>query len=328
MSLQSNIASLREDRASYAAELKIPSIPIPLTFVHGAEVRIALGGNELPMLLLPVSSEELRQRLPEADGLAMEFAQYKGASFSNGYFLQVSSKDEKLESAFLDLVENICNRIQKGEGSYSALVRAIEDFRHLLSRSRNPVERSRIVGLVGELFFLRQALSFNSEAVIYWTGPQKARRDFLFPKAAVEIKTSEQSTGRNAVIHSLAQLEADDAEDLFLMFYRLEEHPGKGVTIGDLVQDIRVNITKTELFDEKLQAVGFTDATSAAWNTCRWVLLEGKPYRVTEGFPRITRYSFSHEAPAGVSHVNYQVDLDVAKEYATSSELLGSRLLP
>lgn len=326
MSLQASITSLREDRANYASGLKIPSMPVPLTFVHGIEVRIAIGGNERPMLLLPVSSNELRKKLPEADGLVMEFAQYKGTSSLSGYFLQVSSTDDKLESVFLDLVENICSRIQAGEGSYYSLVSAIEDFRHLLSKSSHPVERTRVVGLVGELLFLRQALFFNSESVIYWTGPEKSRRDFLFPKAAVEIKTSEQSTGRNVVIHSLSQLQIDDADDLFMMFYRIEENPGKGVSVGDLVRDIRTKSADAGLFDEKLEAMGFSNLTEKAWNAFRWVVLERNPYRVAEGFPRVTSHSFPEGVPAGVSHVNYQLDLDLAREYAVSHDVLGARL--
>lgn len=326
MNLQSSLTSLREDRATYTSELKIPSQAVPMTFVHGTEVRIALGSNDSPMLLLPVSTEELRQKLPEADGLAMAFARYKVTSASSGYFLQVSNAEDKLESVFLDLVENICSRIQKGEGGYSAVVRAIEEFRYLLSRVRVPVDRNRIVGLIGELFFLRRAFEYNSEAISCWTGPNCARRDFLFARAAFEIKTTERSTGRNIVVHSLAQLDSDDADDLFLMFYRVEENPAKGVTVGDLVSEIRNTLTSSEQFEEKLKAVGFVPAAEDSWNIIRWVLLDEQPYRVAEGFPRIIAASFVDGAPVGVSGVNYQVDLDSAGAYAVSVQSLGDWL--
>ena len=326
MSLQSSIASLREDRASYSNELKIPSQAVPMTFVHGAEVRVALGGSDRPMLLLPVSSEDLRQKLPDTDGLAMEFAQYKGAKSPTGYFLQVSNAEDSLEGVFLDLVENICSRIRMGEGSYFALVRAIEEFRHLLSKSRAPIDRTRIIGLFGELLFLRRVLESNPSAVEYWTGPQGARRDFLFPGAAFEVKASEQSTGRRIVIHSLAQLDSDDSDNLCVVFYRLEDSPGKGLKVGELVADIRSLLASCELFEEKLNAVGFDSRTEQAWNCISWTLLEEKLYKVEEGFPRIIASSFFSGVPVGVSGVNYQVDLDVADDYSVSFELLGSWL--
>ncbi len=326
MSLQLSVKGLREDRANYNSELKVPSKPVEATFVHGTEVRIALGGTDRPMLLLPVSTSALREKLPEADGLAIEYAQYKGTSSATGYFLQVSSKDDQLESVFLDLVENVCSRVRNGEGSHTALASAIDEFRDLLSRSRQLVDRSRIVGLMGELLFLNTALDSNSKAATFWTGPGGGRRDFLFPEAAVEIKTTEQSTGRNVVIHSLAQLATDDADELFLMFYRLEENPGKGMAVSDLVQAIRAKLDSAEFFDKKLEEVGYNGSSSESWNAFRWSLLEAAPYRVADGFPRITPATFPKGPPAGVSQVTYQLDLDTAETFAIPDEVLSEKL--
>lgn len=326
MSLQRSIRSLREGRAAYTSELKVPSSPVGSTFVHGTEVRVALGGQDRPMLLLPVSSEELRKKLPEAEGLAMEYARYKGTGSATGFFLQVSSKDDQLESVFLDLVENICGRIRNGEGSHSALAEAIDEFRNLLSRSRQPIEKSRILGLMGELIFLNKALEYNSESVKFWTGPAGARRDFLFPQAAVEIKTTQQSTGRNVTIHSLAQLSADDADSLFVMFYRLEEDPGNGTSVSELVQAIKSKIDSVDAFDEKLDLIGYSASCADSWGVFRWALLEAQSYQVSDHFPRIVATSFPDGPPPGVSQVNYQLDLDLAKEYRVSTENLSERL--
>lgn len=326
MSLHLSLSSLREDRGTYTSDLKVPSIPVPMTFVNGTEVRIALASDERPMLLLPVSTEELRNKLPEAGGLSMEFTRYRGTSSSSGYFLQVCSIDSQLESVFLDLLENICSRIQKGQGSYASLVAAIDEFRHLLNKIRLPVDRNRIIGLVGELLFLRQSLACNPAAVSYWTGPQKARRDFLFPSVAIEVKTSEQSTGKNVFIHSLAQLDNDDADDLVLMYYRVEEHPGKGQTAGDLVQNIRETLATTELFDEKLEAVGFSSSTADSWNIFRWLQLEAQAFKVMDGFPRITARSFCNGPPSGISHVSYQLDLGLAQKYAIPAKTLKAKM--
>jgi hypothetical protein len=278
------------------------------------------------MLLLPVSSEELRKKLPEAEGLVMEYAQYKGTSSATGFFLQVSSRDKQLESVFLDLVENICGRIRNGEGGHSALAEAIDEFRNLLTRSRHAVEKSRILGLMGELIFLSKALDCNSESVDFWTGPTGARRDFLFPQAAVEIKTTQQSMGRNVTIHSLAQLATDDAESLFVMFYRLEEDPGKGTSVSELVQAIKLRLDSVDDFEEKLELIGYSAACADAWDAFRWTLLEAQSYQVCDGFPRVIVTSFPDGLPLGVSQVNYQLDLDQAKEYRVSTGSLSERL--
>jgi len=326
VNLKMSLDSLREYGASYTSDLKIPSKPVPKTFVHGSEVRIALGADKRPMLLLPLAAEELKLKLPQADGLEIEYVQYKGAAFPGGYFLQVSSMDNQLETVFLGLVESICSKIQEGDGSYSSLVDTIEEFRDLLDKSRLPVERSRILGLTGELLFLRQSLASNPDAVNYWVGPQNARRDFLFPGGAFEIKASEQSTGRNVVIHSLAQLDNDDADALFLVYYRLEEDPGKGVTVGDLVGEIRKHLPVKASFDERLNAVGYNPKTSEAWNSFRWSVIEVQGYSVKEGFPRLVASSVQNGMLAGISNVSYQVDLDLAAQHKVSLQFLGDML--
>lgn len=326
MSLQNSIISLKEDRAAYSSDLKVPSRPVGATFVHGTEVRIALGGNNRPMLLLPVSSEELRKKLPEAEGLVMEYVQYKGTSSATGFFLQVTSRNDQLESVFLDLVENICGRIRNGESSNAALAEAIDEFRDLLSRSRQQVDRSRILGLMGELIFLSKALDSNPEAVDFWTGPSGARRDFLFPKAAFEIKATQQSTGRNVTIHSMAQLAVDDADSLFVMFYRLEEDPGKGIYVSEIVKTIKSKIDSVDVFEKKLGLIGYSPSDSDSWDAAKWTLLEAQPYQVSDGFPRVIASSFPDGLPRGVSQINYQLDLDQAKEYRISEADLSGRL--
>lgn len=315
MSIQSSIASLREDRAAYTGDLRIPSQPIPYTFAQGAEVRIALAGNNRPMLLIPISVEEIRMELPLTEGLVMAFAQYKGASATSRYFLEVVSTDEKLESVFLDLVGNVCGRIQAGEGGRRALIRAIEEFRHLLGAAGSTVERQRIVGLFGELHFLKQALTINAKAVAYWTGPAGGRRDFLFPSVAVEVKTTESRDGRTVSIHSLGQLDKDDAEALLLAFYRIEENPATGITIGSVVEEICRMLSHQEPFQSRVENVGFTSTSAEAWNAIRFLVKEETIYQVDNGFPRIVPSSFSSALTPSISDVNYRLDLNGAEQY-------------
>lgn len=315
MSLQSSLAVLRENRAAYSGDLRIPSQPIPYTFAQGLEVRIALAGNNFPMLLIPVSTEEIHQKLPDTEGLSLAFAQYKGAGTTTRYYLEVISTEEKLESVFLDLVGNVCGRIQAGERGHRALIRAIEEFRHLLGVAGNSVERQRIVGLFGELLFLKQALSINESAVSYWVGPYGGRRDFLFPSVAVEVKTSEHREGRTVSIHSLGQLDTDDAEALFLAYYRIEEDPGSGKTVGNLVEEICGMLSLQEPFYAKLGEVGFGLANAGAWNALRFTVKEETFYHVRDDFPRLVASSLCGALTFAISEVNYRLDLNGAEPY-------------
>lgn len=328
MSLINSLNALRSDRSTHEDELTIPSRPVPLTFAHGREVRVALSANDCPILLLPASTIELRQKLPEADGLNIEFAQYKGKSSPSTYFLQITCVDPQLESVFLDLVENVCSRIQSGGESLRSILATIEEFRDLLRGSRQPIDRTKIIGLFGELLFLKKMAASNPDSVEYWMGPDNGRRDFLFPEAAIEVKTSEHSTGKLVVIHSLGQLDNDDAETLFLQYFRLEEDPTMGQTVGDLVAQISDYVHDKELFRKKLKSVGFEPSLSKFWNTVRWRVIESQPFRVTDGFPRIVSGSFLDGSPAGISHLSYQLDLIYAQPFEVSLDSVMEMLAP
>lgn len=320
MSLSASLSALRTDRVKLLDELSIPSKPIPLTFVQGMEVRLALDTENCPLLLLPVSTSELGQDLPEAHGLHFRYEQYKGRSTASTYFLQVKCALPTLESVFLDLVENICSRIQDGGNGLECVHATIEEFRDLLRPSTLPIDRIRIIGLFGELLFLKEAIQHNQKAVEHWTGPQGERRDFLFAASAVEIKTSEKSSGSSVIIHSLGQLNNDDSKDLFLWYTRLEEDPGSGASVGDLVDVIESQLVSKTLFREKLRAVGFDKSNADVWNSVHWAVLESQPFQVFDGFPRIIPGSFEAGTPPGISHVNYQLDLSHAKEFKVSAD--------
>lgn len=322
MNLLGSLNTLRANRDLNKDELSIPSQPVPLTYAHGQKVRLALGPGDKPMLLLPVSSSELSEHPPEADGLEIEFAQYKGNMSGSCYFLQVACATSNLENVFLNLVENVCARIRDGKSCLNGLQSTINEFRDLLRIARAPIDRSRIKGLFGELLFLKSVASTGVEPASFWTGPTGGRRDFLFPSTAIEIKTSEHSSNRDVIIHSLGQLDTDDAGSLFLVYYRIEEDPGSGFTVSDLVYEIAKGLGNTSQFREKLKAVGYEQGTESRWDTLKWTVIESQPFQVHDGFPRIITASFTAGVPAGVSSINYTLDLHQAKPFEVPMETL------
>lgn len=318
MRLAASLNTLRSNRQSFRDELTIPSQPVPHTFAQGTEVRLAVHTDDSPMLLLPVSTEELRQSLPSAAGIEVEFARYHGRKTSSAFFAQIKCAAPELEGVFLDLVENICERIRSGDQSLIGLAAAIEQFRDLLRAVSQPADRTRMIGLFGELLILEQSLSSAGNAVEYWTGPIGGRRDFLFPSCAIEAKTTLISTGYSVSIHSLNQLDSDDTTHLYLWFQRIEEDPGRGRSIGEVVAGIEDRVSDRSLLHERLRQVGFDHANPEPWNQVKWTLVESQPYAVLGTFPRIVPASFPAGPPAGIFHVTYQLDLAQAVDFKVS----------
>lgn len=323
MNLPATLASLRSTEASREAHqadaLQFPSQPIDGVFTDGQPARLAVHTDNCPMLLLPASSGELRMKLPACGGVDCTIVRYRVASEAFRYFIQLKCLDPALESVFMDLLENVCDRIRSGGKSSESLEAAIDDFRNLLRNRVFLVDRKKVLGLFGELVVLRETLNSHSRSVDAWVGPIGGRRDFLFPRLAIEVKASEKTDQRTVEISSLGQLTKDDVETLYLWYLRVEEDPVSGSSVSEVIQDILTKAKEKQLFESKLDKLGYSTQSREAFDAYRWRVLESQPFQIEEGFPRITKASFSGGVPIGVSAVCYASDLDTAKEFAVTA---------
>ncbi len=311
--LQATLNKLRLAKSSTTADLGFPSESIEKTFLAGAPVRLAVTKQNQPQLLLPASRTEAGIPLPSANGLDFTISRYKNTEGDIQAFIQIRCQIIELENVFLDLTANICSRIREGGSATECITAAIDEFRELLEDGKSNASQSKVIGLFGELLLLEKTLAHNSNAMNYWTGPDGGRRDFTFPKLTIEVKTTKRTQQRQATIHALDQLATDADEVLYLWFYAIEENPGTGNSITDKVSVIEAMLNNTQPFRQALKAVGYTTASRAHWDKWKWTILESQPYLVNDDFPKITNASFPNGAPAGISHVTYQVNLDNAE---------------
>lgn len=311
--LKVTLDSLRNDLVSAAEELEIPSTPIEQTYVSAAQVRMALSLEGEPLLLLPANKVELGKKLPIANGLDFSIVRYGSPTAGHTNFIQIKCLLADLENTFLDIIENICNRIREGGAATACITAAIDDFREILDDGKLEQGKEAAIGLFGELLLLEKALQINPDAVTYWTGVDKNRRDFSFPKLFIEVKTSQRTHQRQVSIHALDQLATTSEETLYLWYFSIEDNPGSGDSIPDLVGRIEKSLTNAKSFKEALKKAGYTHESSDQWGKWQWSVLESQAYTVNEQFPKIINASFPGGAPAGISHVTYQVNLDNAE---------------
>jgi hypothetical protein len=75
-----------------------------------------------------------------------------------------------------------------------------------------------------------------------------------------------------------------------------------------------------ETLEKGLKALGCFDPYDEDWNRLSFDLEGLKIYRVSEGFPRIIGTSFAGGyLPAGISNLEYQIDLNYAKSFELST---------
>lgn len=318
MNLTATLGDLRRDINSAKSEVHFPSAEIEGVFSNGQPARIAAHPDGTPSLLLPIAVTEITKKMPECDGLSIKFQKYSVEKGSTQDFVELKCQSGKLESVFIDMMENICDRIKSGSAAVKSLNDSVADFRNLLINSSHNIDRKKALGLFGELLAAYRFSSKIIAIVDYWTGPFGHRRDFCLPCAAVEIKTSEKTDSRAVDISSLGQLDCDDYEKLFLFYLKVEEDPSNGKCIGDLVDHLMGKVGDDGSLKEKLAQAGYDNHTRKAFDAFCWRVIESRIYRVEDGFPRVIGSSFDGGKPAGVIDINYSIDLDQASLFETN----------
>lgn len=190
----------------------------------------------------------------------------------------------------------------------SLALKRVTRWQEVLARRRaGALSRQAIMGLFGELMFLRdQLLSRVSAgaAVAAWQGPFGHEQDFAIGKCLLEVKTQSSTADRRIRISSEDQL--DPGLNRLILCQQgvapaLPDDPS-GRTLNELVTEIRNTVEAADLdavdrLDLALLAMGWE--VRAEYDQDRWVLADRFFYEVTDGFPRIA----CHDLGSGVHDV-------------------------
>lgn len=197
----------------------------------------------------------------------------------------------------------------------------LEDWRELFARDRGEtLGRGGLAGLFGELWHLNKLCGRSPSALESWSGPLGARHDFRSAGCALEVKTTLRRHGRIVEIHGHRQLEPPADGDLYLAFVQLEEAE-VGVSVPDLVQEIRKTGLDRAEFLKRLSEAGYDSSDEAAYREYEFHMNETLLYHVGDDFPRIVPESFSRgEIPPGVLSISYTIDLTGPEPQPMSGE--------
>lgn len=299
--------------------IEVPSIDSGIATGFGT-ARYAIGAQGQPRLLVPVGTRSLTNRLVSTPKLMASTSNFK-VSGKGTLFIDIMCLDRTLDLVFAELAEEILRRIKEGHAPLQAVIESIEDFRELLKeKSRDEVPDSKIQGLVGELEAMRRLASYNTAVAETWTGPHELRHDFRRNVHALEVKTSGRTDATRVSIHGIDQLLPPAGGTLHLAHVRLERVENGPLSVGAIFDDLIKLGADQGLLKKGLEALECTDPHSAEWNRLTFTLEGLTLYSITDGFPRIVGSSFeSGSIPAGVSALEYQVDLSHAKPFELST---------
>lgn len=310
--------------------LEIPTLPAGAETEHGP-VRLALGPEGEPRLLLPLGPRSRRPELPAAPALKITDTRYRLAG-KTLRFLDISCVVRELEPVFSDLADAILGRVREGMDGAIAAASALKEFRALLIGTRaQEIPDHIICGLVGELVALERFACIHLGAAALWRGPHGERHDFRGGRDGLEVKTSMRASRDVVRISDLDQLAEPEGGSLHLLHLGLEPVAGGAISVGRCYTDLIALGCDAETLAAGLAAMGCDDPLSVDWNRLAFILEREALYDVRPGFPRLVPGDLrGGAAPLGVSEIEYDVDLAAAAEFLAPSDaffMLAERMI-
>ena len=294
--------------------LEIPTIPTEVSTV-GWPVRLALGANGEPRLLLPVARGDASASIDGGAALSVSVSSfsYRGQHL---HFLDLTCLQTELEAVFEELVDEILKRIDHGNSCTEAAQSTIRDFRALLSRATTDVGKGRVAGLIAELLVLNRLLDLSRAAWNTWSGPMGDRYDFRVGGTSLEVKASLRAGASSVIINGLEQLEVPSGGTLHLLRIVLEPVSGGMLSVSTLARSALLKADEPSRLEALLAATGCRDAAAEEWNRHSFRRESERLYEIRGGFPRMTRTMLREAAvPGGVHDVTYKIDLSLAEKF-------------
>ena len=236
-------------------------------------------------------------------------------------FLRFSLDNPALLEYFCTFCEDLIistQIISDDETAYQTLRLRYFSWKQLFKPNHGNLTEKEIMGLIGELFFLRDEMIPSKGldvALDSWTGPEKTHKDFSFENEWYEVKAI--NFGKESVhISSIEQL--DGTKEGLLIVYSLERMSPSfnGIRLNTLVNELVSAMTSVyhkDLFLAKLGLYGFD--FSLENDNFVYDLKSVVSYRVTEnGFPRVTR----NLLPESIIKVQYDIILSEIEVFRVS----------
>ena len=239
-----------------------------------------------------------------------------------------------LENDLLDIfsyfIEDIINVLIPESDQSNALLKIsdkINYWKRLFSKITGGILTSQQQrGLFGELYLLNELLE-NCQNKLYilngWHGPSGANQDFWYNDLGVEVKTS-KSNKPSIKISNEYQLEETDFNELYLIFYMLNEYIGGTETLYRLITKIRQSLDSesSKLFDEKLETLGINPDTEQEYNNTSFSVRSEKLYHVTQDFPKITKNNLQD----ALFSVSYEIEPLLCTAFEEDLSLIINRI--
>jgi hypothetical protein len=240
---------------------------------------------------------------------AIEVNQYKKAKYNT---IRFSLIDEEISGLFYKYCEDLIEQtkdLKEESAGYQAIVNRFFQWKKMFVSSKNNfLTEPEIMGLIGEILFLRGNLAERiglSNALLSWSGQELTHKDFSYENMWFEAKAI--SRGAQSVrISSLEQLESDNDGELVVHSLEKMSTAYNGITLNKLVLETRNMFSSNEDKDNFMSKVALQGYEyNNYYDDFVYEISNFKRYSVNGHFPKLT----SKSLPVAIRKAMYEISL-------------------
>lgn len=284
--------------------------------------------ERLRVLLIPIQREHVfnQSLLPVSKGFEVRqiILQEK---YGRLPAIQLTLNDYTYKDIFSRLAEDVLS-VSSSESSEKAMIHTffqrLKMWQQFLERhGAGGLSPEAQQGLFGELRFIRDYIIPDIGAEVIpsgWTGPKKENQDFQIYGTGIEVKTGSTNLPQKISIASEMQLDDTGLDALYLYYLSLISHNNAGMTLPDLVEEIRTMLSEEKIiadaFEDLLIEVGYLDEHRGKYEGTGYTDCSIQIFHVREGFPRITGRNLA----CGIGDIHYSINLSACQPFGIKEE--------
>lgn len=201
------------------------------------------------------------------------------------------------------------------EKLFDIILSRLRQWQRFLSKGASLALNQQLqMGLFTELSFMYDYLARSydiDQAISFWTGPDRDKKDFSTAHSFIEIKSLISSKTPSIIISSLHQLESF-AKPLYLGVYHLTRNE-LGLSAFDMISNILEIINNSELsnrFINQLCNYGYFHGLTLPPNT-KWSIDATIFYEVSDNFPKLIPSNIAVE----IVDATYSIDMSRCQQH-------------
>lgn len=240
---------------------------------------------------------------------AIEVNQYTKPEYNT---IRFSLCDEEISGLFYKFCEDLIDQsreLKDDSEGYQTIVNRFLQWKKMFVSSRGLfLTESEIMGLIGEVLFLRGHLTERiglSAALRAWSGQELTHKDFSYQSTWVESKAI--SRGKTAVkISSLEQLDSEYQGELIIHMLEKMSPAYRGITLNRLVLETRDMFLANDERDDFMAKVALQGYEyNNYYDDFVYEVSSFVRYRVDSDFPKLV----PNDVPSAIQKVSYEIVL-------------------